>query len=51
VLVVGFGVSFISGVAAVAFLVRFLRSHSLIWFVPYRLVVAAFAIALALAGR
>jgi undecaprenyl-diphosphatase len=51
VLVVGFGVSFISGVAAVAFLVRFLRAHSLIWFVPYRLVVAAFAIALALSGR
>lgn len=51
VLIVGFGVSFISGVAAVAFLVRFLRAHSLIWFVPYRLVVAAFAIALALSGR
>ncbi len=51
VLVVGFGVSFISGVAAVAFLVRFLRTHSLVWFVPYRLVVAAFAIALALSGR
>jgi undecaprenyl-diphosphatase len=51
VLVVGFGISFISGIAAVAFLVRFLRSHSLIWFVPYRLVVAAFAIALALSGR
>ncbi|MEX2046587.1 MAG: undecaprenyl-diphosphate phosphatase [Chloroflexota bacterium] len=51
VLVVGFGVSFISGVAAVAFLVRFLRTHSLIWFVPYRLVVAAFAISLALSGR
>jgi len=51
VLVVGFGVSFISGIAAVAFLVRFLRTHSLVWFVPYRLVVAAFAIALALSGR
>jgi undecaprenyl-diphosphatase len=51
VLIVGFGVSFISGIAAVAFLVRFLRTHSLVWFVPYRLVVAAFAIALALAGR
>lgn len=51
VLFVGFGVSFISGVAAVAFLVRFLRTHSLVWFVPYRLVVAAFAIALALSGR
>lgn len=51
VLVVGFGVSFVSGVAAVAFLVRFLRTHSLVWFVPYRLVVAALAIALALSGR
>jgi undecaprenyl-diphosphatase len=51
VLLVGFGVSFISGIATVAFLVRFLRTHSLIWFVPYRLVVAAFAIALALSGR
>jgi len=51
VLAVGFGASFISGIAAVAFLVRFLRAHSLIWFVPYRLVVAAFAIALALSGR
>ena len=51
VLVVGFGASFISGIAAVAFLVRFLRTHTLIWFVPYRLIVAAFAIALALSGR
>ena len=51
VLAVGFGTSFVSGIAAVAFLVRFLRAHSLIWFVPYRLVVAAFAIALALSGR
>ena len=51
VLIVGFGVSFISGIAAVAFLVRFLRAHSLIWFVPYRLLVAAFAIALALSGK
>jgi undecaprenyl-diphosphatase len=51
VLMVGFGMSFISGVAAVAFLVRFLRAHSLIWFVPYRLIVAALAIALAMSGR
>ena len=51
VLAVGFLVSFLSGIAAVAFLVRFLRAHSLVWFVPYRLIVAAFAIALALAGR
>lgn len=51
VLAVGFLLSFLSGVLAVAFMVRFLRVHSLIWFVPYRLVVAAFAIALALSGR
>lgn len=51
VLAVGFLLSFLSGVLAVAFMVRFLRAHSLIWFVPYRLVVAAFAIALALSGR
>ena len=37
----GFVVSFLSGLAAVAFLVRFLRTHSLNWFVAYRLVLAA----------
>ena len=41
VLAVGFMVSFLSGMAAVAFLIRFLRSHSLDWFVGYRLVLAA----------
>ena len=41
VLAVGFIVSFASGLAAVAFLVRFLRTHSLTWFVAYRLVLAA----------
>jgi undecaprenyl-diphosphatase len=41
VLAVGFIVSFASGLAAVAFLVRFLRTHSLTWFVGYRLVLAA----------
>jgi undecaprenyl-diphosphatase len=41
VLAVGFIVSFASGLAAVAFLVRFLRTHSLSWFVAYRLVLAA----------
>jgi undecaprenyl-diphosphatase len=51
VLAVGFILSFLSGLLAVAFMVRFLRTHSLVWFVPYRLVVAAFAIALALSGR
>lgn len=37
----GFIVSFLSGLAAVAFLVRFLRTRSLAWFVPYRLLLAA----------
>ena len=51
VLAVGFGLSFLFGLLAVAFMVRFLRTHSLIWFVPYRLIVAAFAIYLALSQR
>jgi len=51
VLAVGFGLSFLFGLLAVAFMVRFLRTHSLIWFVPYRLIVAAFAIYLALSLR
>jgi undecaprenyl-diphosphatase len=50
VLAVGFGLSFLFGLLAVAFMVRFLRTHSLVWFVPYRLLVAAFAIYLALSG-
>ena len=41
VLAVGFIVSFVSGLAAVAFMVRFLRTNSLNWFVAYRLVLAA----------
>jgi undecaprenyl-diphosphatase len=40
VLAAGFVVSFLSGLAAVAFLVRFLRTHSLNWFVAYRLLLA-----------
>jgi undecaprenyl-diphosphatase len=51
VLAVGFGLSFLFGLLAVAFMVRFLRTHSLVWFVPYRLIVAAFAIYLALSGK
>ena len=51
VLALGFGLSFLFGLLAVAFMVRFLRTHSLIWFVPYRLIVAAFAIYLALSQR
>ena len=49
VLAVGFVVSFVAGLAAVAFMVRFLRTHSLGWFVAYRLVLAAL-ILLALAA-
>jgi len=51
VLAVGFGLSFLCGLLAVAFMIRFLRSHSLVWFVPYRLLVAAFAIYLALSVK
>ncbi|HEV8229686.1 MAG TPA: undecaprenyl-diphosphate phosphatase [Candidatus Limnocylindria bacterium] len=50
ILFVGFGLSFISGLAAVAFMVRFLRAHSLNWFVAYRLVLAAVVIALLVRG-
>lgn len=37
ILAVGVVTSFISGIAAVAFLMSFMRAHSLAWFVPYRL--------------
>ena len=50
VLAVGFVVSFVSGLAAVAFLVRFLRTHSLNWFVAYRLVLAAVVVLTLLFG-
>jgi undecaprenyl-diphosphatase len=50
VLVMGFVLSFLSGLAAVAFMVRFLRGHSLNWFVAYRLVLAAVIVAAAVAG-
>lgn len=42
---VGFLVSFAAGFAAVAFLMRFLRTHSLNWFVAYRLALAALLVA------
>jgi undecaprenyl-diphosphatase len=45
VLAVGFALSFLSGLAAVAFMVRFLRGHSLNWFVAYRLALAALILA------
>ena len=41
IVAIGFGVSFVSGLAAVAFMVRYLRTHSLNVFVVYRLVLAA----------
>ena len=50
VLAVGFALSFLSGLAAVAFMVRFLRGHSLNWFVAYRLVLAAVIVAAVVAG-
>ena len=40
VVAIGFAVSFVSGFAAVAFLVRYLRTHSLRIFVIYRVVLA-----------
>lgn len=49
-LAVGFVVSFVSGLGAIAFLVRFLRTHSLAWFVPYRLALAGVIVAAAAAG-
>ena len=50
VVAVGFVLSFLSGLAAVAFMVRFLRGHSLNWFVAYRLVLAAVIVAAVVAG-
>ncbi len=50
VLAVGFLVSFLAGLAAVAFLIRFLRLHSLNWFVAYRLVLAALVLVTLLLG-
>src|SRR2546428_8281237 len=50
VLAVGFVLSFLSGLAAVAFMVRFLRGHSLNWFVAYRLVLAVLIVVGVIAG-
>ena len=44
---VGLAVSFVSGLIAVAFMVRFLRANSLNWFIPYRV---AFAVVLLIAA-
>lgn len=48
--IVGFVVSFLAGLAAVAFMVRFLRTNSLNWFIPYRLVLAGSLLLAALLG-
>jgi undecaprenyl-diphosphatase len=50
VLAIGFGLSFLSGLAAVAFMVRFLRGHSLNWFVVYRLLLATAVVTAVAAG-
>jgi undecaprenyl-diphosphatase len=50
VLAVGFLVSFLAGLAAVAFLIRFLRLHTLSWFVIYRLVLAGAVVVALLLG-
>ena len=49
-LAIGFAISFVSGLAAVAFMVRFLRGHSLNWFVAYRLALAAVIVVLVVVG-
>lgn len=50
VLAIGFTVSFLAGLVAVAFMVRFLRTNSLNWFVAYRLLLAAAIIVAVVAG-
>ena len=47
---IGFVVSFLAGLAAVAFMIRFLRTNSLNWFVGYRLILAALIVAAIVAG-
>ena len=47
---VGFAVSFLAGLAAVAFMVRFLRTNSLNWFIPYRIAFAVVLLAAAIFG-
>jgi undecaprenyl-diphosphatase len=48
--VVGFAVSFVAGLAAVAFMVRFLRRNPLTWFIPYRVALALVLLIAAWAG-
>lgn len=47
----GFLVAFVSGFAAIAFLMRFLRTRSLVWFVPYRLALAAVIVLAMVLGK
>jgi undecaprenyl-diphosphatase len=47
---VGFAVSFVAGLAAVAFMVRFLRRNPLTWFIPYRVALALVLIGASLMG-
>ncbi len=49
-LAIGFVVSFLAGLGTVALLMRFVRTHSLTWFVPYRLVLALAVLVSAAAG-
>lgn len=50
IVLVGVAASFLSGFAAVAFLMRFLRTNSLAWFIPYRLALAAALLVAAVLG-
>lgn len=50
IVAVGFAVSFLSGLLAVAFMVRFLRRNSLNWFIPYRIALALVLVGAALLG-
>lgn len=51
IVAIGFAVSFVSGLAAVAFMVRYLRTHSLNIFVVYRVLLAlVILVAMAMGG-
>lgn len=41
---IGFLVSFISGYLAIDFMIKFLKNHSLTWFIVYRIILAGFII-------
>lgn len=41
---IGFLVSFVSGYLAIDFMIKFLKSNSLIWFIVYRIILAGFII-------